>query len=78
MTNYILSIDENSKRGKLIKLLLSELSSKKEAQVMTLEEFEKTEDKIIARQIRRGKKGASYSLAEAKIELLKLERKTAL
>lgn len=75
MTNYILSINENSKRGQLIKLLLAELSADRQAKIMSMEEYEKAEDKVIARHIKQGIKGASYTLAEAKNKIMELKKK---
>ena len=77
MNRYILSINEHSKRGKLVKQLLNELKSKKEVLLMTLEEYEKAEEKILANEIKEGLKSSSYSLNEAKKELLKLRKKIA-
>ena len=74
MTNYILSLNENSKRGKLIKLLLAELSLDNQARVMSMDEFEKEENKVIAKHIKQGLKGSSYTFDEAKKELLKIRK----
>lgn len=74
MTKYIVSIDENSKRGKLMKLLLHELHSEKQVRVMTLEQYEKTEAKIIAQHIRDGLKSAGLTLNKATEELIALKK----
>ena len=75
MTNYILSINEQSKRGKLVKQLLNELRARREVQVMSLRDFERAEEKIIADEIRKGMKSPALSLSEAKRELLKLKKR---
>lgn len=75
MNRYVLTINEQSKRGKLVKQLLNELQSRKEVRLMTLKEYEKEEEKFLVGEIKDGLKSSPMSLEEAKKELLKLKRK---
>ena len=75
MARYVLSINEQSKRGKLVKQLLKELKDEKNIFILNLEEFEALEDKAIAREIKKAEKGPELTAEKARQEFSRLRRK---
>ena len=75
MGRYVLSINEQSKRGKLVKQLLGELKDEKNISILQLETFEAMEDKALARAIKKADKGAELTAEEARQEFSRLRRK---
>jgi len=74
MSNYVLTIDEHSKKGKLILQLLSEFTDKKKVNILSLSEFETKSDDILSREIKKGMKSITLSYEEGKKEFARLRQ----
>jgi hypothetical protein len=73
MTNYVLAVNEKTRRGKMVKQLLQELTPSKDIKLMTLKEYERIEDEWIASEIKKRDK-ESRETVPLEVALKKLDQ----
>jgi hypothetical protein len=72
MALYVIDINERNARGKAFKTLLENEST---AKLLTMQEYESMEEKVIMQAIRKAEKSAVLSYEEGKKEFSKLRKR---